>query len=67
MPLKVVFCPLLDHGHCVISIAIAKALFYKKPDSEIYFVTDQEYADFVKGNRLNSFHNLLARRPIDKF
>ena len=56
MPLKVVFCPVLDQGHFVISIAIAKSLLYRDPNSEIYFVTDQEYAGFVKGN--------LLARPI---
>ena len=53
MPLKIVFCPLQDQGHFAISIAIAKSLLYRDPNSEIYFVVDQEYAGFVKGNELD--------------
>ena len=67
MRIKVVFFPISDQGHFVISTAIAKSLLYRNPNSEIYFVVDQEYAGFVKGRPIEFFsHFHLTRSLLDQ-
>lgn len=45
---KLLYIFLLSQGHMSVCVTVAKMLLYKYPDHEIYFATDNEYAEKVK-------------------